>query len=234
MFQIEQSRLGRIVVPAALPRGFGLFYTTRDFHGRLNEAIGAQIAGVIRERFSIDAVLATCTQVHGAHVSRAERGAAWRECATCDALWADAKGVALGIKVADCLPVTLIDPQKCVIANIHSGWRGAVQNITAATVEAVPLDPALSFAYLGPSIRSCCFEVGEEVAREFAEDFVDRSRARPHVDLVAFTSKVLISKGFSRDRVFDSGLCTRCEGSVFHSFRRDREGGGRNLAIVAQ
>jgi copper oxidase (laccase) domain-containing protein len=75
--------------------------------------------------------------------------------------------------------------------------------------------------------------VGEEVAQQFDSKYVGRSHRKPHVDLVAFTRDILLAKGFAHERIFDSGLCTRCEGSIFHSFRRDGAG-GRNLAIVAQ
>jgi copper oxidase (laccase) domain-containing protein len=91
-----------------------------------------------------------------------------------------------------------------------------------------------AYAYLGPSIRVCCFEVGEEVASQFDEKYIDRSHAKPHVDLVAFTTDILRSRGVSAMRISDSGLCTRCPDSIFHSFRREGKGGGRNLAIVAQ
>jgi hypothetical protein len=131
--------------------------------------------------------------------------------------------------------VSLIDPHHDIIANIHSGWRGAAQRITALSIEAIPkLDAASAYAYLGPSIRACCFEVGEEVAQQFPEQYVDRSPAKPHVDLPTLTVDLLRNKGFSGERIFDSRLCTRCNGSIFHSFRRDGARGGRNLAIVAQ
>lgn len=230
-FEIEPSALGRIVVPKVLPRGKALFYTTIDFHGRLDDAIAQQINELIAKRFGVDANLATCTQVHGVTVQRVEKTPDWRECDSCDALWTSDPRVALGIKVADCLPVTVIADG--VIANIHSGWRGAVRNITAVTVDALPIDTAQAFAYLGPTIRVCCFEVGEEVATQFPQQFVDRRYAKPHVDIPAFTAAILRERGIAADHIFDSGLCTRCEGSMFHSYRRDRAT-GRNLAIVAQ
>lgn len=230
--EIEVTPFGRIVVPTVLPDGFALFYTTLDFHGRLDDAIGRQIADVIRGRFGIEATLSTCTQVHGVAVRKAPRAGSWRECDTCDALWTDEKNVALGIKVADCLPVSIVAPARGVIANIHSGWRGAAKGITGATLEAIPHQGA--YAWLGPSIRACCFEVGEEVAEQFDARYVDRSHPKPHVDLVTMTMDTLRNKGFAPGKIFDSGLCTRCDGSIFHSFRRDGKGGGRNLAIVAQ
>ncbi len=238
MWRIETTALGRIAVPPEIPAGFAVFATTRDYHGRITPEMANAITGVVRERFGLTTTLTTCTQVHGARVARAHRQSAWRECDSCDALWSEETGVALAIKVADCLPVTLIDPAHAVVANVHSGWRGAVQRITAAAIDAVenatPFDAAGAFAYLGPSIRACCFEVGEEVAAQFDAQYVERTRAKPHVDLVALTTDLLRARGFAPERISDSGLCTRCEGSIFHSFRRDGGGGGRNLAVAAQ
>jgi polyphenol oxidase len=244
--------LGRIVVPRGVPPGFTLFYTTNDFDGRIDDRI---------RRVIHPATLATCHQVHGvasvrAGFSRPDRlKPVHTQEPTCDALWTDEKNAALAIKVADCLPVSIIDPKNSIIANIHSGWRGTVQGITATTLDAAPLDPSESFAFLGPSIRVCCFEVGEEVAAQFDARFIDRTLGpKPHVDIAAVTIAVLRDRGFAAVRIVDSGLCTRCgsgvagllgysvaqqpsnsitEQPLFHSYRRDKRA-GRNLAIVAQ
>jgi YfiH family protein len=234
MWSIETTQLGRVAVPPSVPPGFALFCTTRDFDGRLSGERAERLTDVARQRFGVDAQLATCTQVHGVTVQRAMSEKAWRECDSCDALWADHRGVALGIKIADCLPVSMLDPAHDIVANAHSGWRGAVAGVTAAALDASRVDPATSFAYLGPSIRVCCFEVGEEVATQFDERYVDRTQAKPHVDLVRFTIDVLLGRGFSDERISDSQLCTRCEGSIFHSYRRDKEGRGRNLQVAAR
>ena len=238
MWTIEQSAIGRIAVPPSLPPGIALFSTTSDYFGRITHELSHDLTNVARDRFGVDATLTTCTQVHGKSVARANASKTWRECDSCDALWSDETHTALGIKVADCLPVTMVDPTHAVIANAHSGWRGAVQQITAETIDAIArstaFDAASSFVYLGPSIRSCCFEVGEEVAEQFDGAYVDRSHAKPHVDLIAFTTEILRARGFAAERISDSGLCTRCDGSIFHSFRRDGKGGGRNLVVVAQ
>ena len=234
MWSIESTKnLGRIAVPPFVPPGFAVFCTTRDFDGRLSGERADLLTGVVRERFGIEATLATCTQVHGVTVHRAVKEEAWRECDSCDALWSDHPHVALGIKIADCLPVAVLDAAHGVIANAHSGWRGAVAGVTAAALDASQVDPATSIAYLGPSIRVCCFEVGEEVASQFDARYLDRTHAKPHVDLVRFTMDILRERGFSDERISDSELCTRCEGSIFHSYRRDKEGRGRNLQVGA-
>jgi YfiH family protein len=236
MWAIEQTEIGRIVVPLSLPDGFGLFYTTIDFEGRLIGDAAAQLMRIVREQFGIEATLATCTQVHGRNVVRAQSG----ECDSCDGLWSSDPGTALGIKVADCLPVTIADIPRGVIANVHSGWRGAVQKIAAEAIDAIGSVTPAAQAWLGPSIRVCCFEVGEEVVDQFresyadAERFVDRSGAKPHIDLPRLTAALLIERGIAPVNIHDSGLCTRCEGSIFHSYRRDAGRGGRNLAIAAR
>ena len=244
-WEVEASSTGRIVVAPNLPEHFALFYTTADFDGALDDESIALLRETLLDRFGIEASLASCGQVHGVEVVDAGASSKWCEYSGCDALYTANGGMALGIKVADCLPVTLIDPLQSVMANIHSGWRGTAARIVPATVSRLrtetAFDPSSASAWLGPSIRSCCFEVGDEVAAQFvsefddAERFIDRSRGeRPYLDLAKLTSSLLSGLGFDRNRIHDSGLCTRCEGSIFHSYRRNGPRAGRNLAIVAR
>ena len=241
---IEQTSIGRILVAPA-PEGRALFYTTRDFPGALTAESTEHLRTILRDRFGIEAALATCQQVHGSDAVRIHAGTEpWCEHNSCDALFTERSGVALGIKVADCLPVTILDPLHQVMANVHAGWRGSVKKIVPETIERLrretTFDPAASSAFLGPSIRSCCFEVGSEVVDEFAAAFPFSSRhviprtPRPHLDLVSLTTDLLVSSGVPESSVSDSGVCTRCEGSLFHSYRREGTASGRNLAVAAQ
>ena len=208
-FSIEPSPIGRIVVAPEVPAGHRLFYTTRDYEGAIGEKLQAFVGMPI----------AHCHQVHGRTLC-----APTDALAECDALWSDLPA-ALAIKTADCLPVSFIAEEK--IANIHCGWRGAAQRIVDVALDTVGVPAA---AWLGPSIRVCCFEVGEEVAEQFDEAFIDRTHAKPHVDVAGLVAARLRERGVAR--VHDSALCTRCDGSIFHSYRRDGKGGGRNLAIL--
>ena len=80
-------------------------------------------------------------------------------------------GVLLTIRIADCLPVLLVDPQHRVVAAVHAGWKGALARIIEKAVgdmrRAFGSDPQQLIAALGPSIRACCYEVGEEVEQSF-------------------------------------------------------------------
>lgn len=241
-FLIEPSAVGRIAVPDFIPPGRAIFYTSIDFPGDLSGVAADALQSVMRDRFSVEAGLVSCHQVHGIRSERVAATDSWVEKQRCDALWSSEPQVALGIKVADCLPVTLIDLSSSVIANIHSGWRGAAGRIVEETLDQLPpIDPDTTYAWLGPSIRVCCFEVGEEVVEQFQQSFdsvepyVDRATGRkPHLDLASLTVERLRGRGLRSDSIFDSKLCTRCSGSIFHSYRRNGPRSGRNLAIVAQ
>ena len=83
---------------------------------------------------------------------------------------------------------------------------------------------------IGPAISRCCFEVGEEVAAGFADEFVERSRAKPHVDLIAAVQSELANAGVSR--VFAVGECTVCNPGKYFSHRGERGDTGRMLSVA--
>jgi polyphenol oxidase len=245
-FEIRPSLLGCVVVATAAPPPFAVVYTTRDFDGVLDDSSVARVEQLLFECTGVRRRLATCRQVHGdVAVSVVSSKEARCDVGECDALITASPEVALGIKVADCLPVSLVFPERRVVANVHAGWRGAASDIVSKTLAAVKdahgVEAGEAIAFLGPSIRRCCFEVGEEVIEAFERrfgsmgDFTDRSPgARPHFDLVGQTAGLLRLKGVAEERIHDSGFCTRCDDSIFHSYRRDGKRAGRNLALVAQ
>ncbi len=149
----------------------------------------------------------------------------WRENAfsSADALVTREKNIPLVTFFADCVPVFLLDAEKEVLALAHSGWRGTVEGISRLTVEHMcknyGSNPKDIIAAIGPSVRKCCFEVGEEVAEHFDEQFVDRSRSKPHVDLQGRIIKQLTDTGIKKENITDSGLCTVCKSDIFYSHR---------------
>jgi len=89
-------------------------------------------------------------------------------------------GVLLTIRIADCLPVLLVDPRQRVVAAVHAGWRGAQARVIEKAVgdmrQAFGSDPRTLLAALGPCIRACCYEVGEDVVEAFQASFRDADR----------------------------------------------------------
>lgn len=92
-----------------------------------------------------------------------------------DALIADSAGIFLGIRVADCVPILMVDPDRRAVAAVHAGWRGALNRIVEkAAGEMCRMfgsRPRDLLAAVGPSIRSCCYEVGEELVDAFCGAF---------------------------------------------------------------
>jgi len=96
-----------------------------------------------------------------------------------DALLTHQAGILLSVRTADCLPLLLVDPKHRSVAAVHAGWRGALARIVEKAVgemrRVYASEPRSLLAVLGPSIRRCCYEVGEEVEEAFQESF-------PHAD----------------------------------------------------
>ena len=155
-----------------------------------------------------------------------------------DALVTDEPGVLAGIRTADCLPILLVDAVGQKVGAIHAGWRGTVAEITARAVEAMACQfgtrPADVWAAIGPGIGSCCFEVGPEVAVQFAPQFPERAdlHHRSCVDLVESNRRQLIKAGVPVNHIESGDLCTVCRPTEFHSFRRDKELAGRMIAAL--
>jgi hypothetical protein len=179
------------------------------------------------------------TQVHGRRVVTVEERPAEGEtvdAGSCDALVTRLAGVALVVQTADCVPVLLVVSD--AIGAVHAGWRGAAANVAGAAMEsllALTEDPGSVRAWLGPAIGPCCYEVGGEVAGQFAAEFVRPSGdGRPRLDLPAVVRSQLEAAGVRPGNIVVGAACTRCGGERFASWRRDREGAGRMIALVAR
>ena len=108
-------------------------------------------------------------QVHGAHVHVCGEDPSGPP-VEADALVAVGAAKAVGVLVADCVPVLLADPAAGVVAAVHAGRRGLVAGVVPAAVRAMAAAGAgrLS-AVLGPSICGTCYEVPEALQREVAD-----------------------------------------------------------------
>jgi polyphenol oxidase len=159
-----------------------------------------------------------------------------------DALFTDKPKLLLTVRIADCLPVLLVGLQQRAVAAIHAGWRGTLDCITEKAVvqlqQTLNVNPCNLIALLGPSIRSCCYEVGSEVADAFRKRFADsdrlfrQERGRHFLDLATAARAQLANAGISPERILASNLCTRCHADLFYSFRREGAAAGRMVAVI--
>jgi len=181
--------------------------------------------------------LAGAAQVHGvrAAVITSPGQARLANLPEVDILVTTVHGLGLLIKQADCQAVMLYDPVNRVVANVHCGWRGQVQNVLGETVQLLGSKfgtrPADLYAAVGPSLGPCCAEF-RNFRREFPPALWTYQVRPTYFDLWRLSRDQLAAAGLSPARLDLAGLCTRCAADDFYSYRRDRVT-GRQGAIIA-
>ena len=183
-------------------------------------------------------------QVHGRTVLAAEGDAKAMTDREADALVAEAgSGAAVGMRVADCVPILLGDRVRGHVAAVHAGWRGVVANVLGASIEELAklgTEPGDLAAAIGPCIGPCCFEVGADVGAQIAEATSpgviarrDEPRGKAYVDLRLAVRTQLRALGIPNEMIEDVGGCTRDDAEAFYSYRRDGDASGRLLGVIA-
>jgi YfiH family protein len=189
----------------------------------------------VREVLEPQARLMLMRQVHGTELALAP----WAEPPAADAAGAEARGVALGIETADCLPVLFVDARTRRLAAAHAGWRGTAAGIVTRVVSWL-VERGSSAAdlrvALGPCIGACCYEVGDELRPQFEPEdrvlFRAGARGRPHLDLRAINERQLVAAGIRPEHIEHVAECTRCRPDLYFSFRRDGAGAGRMISYI--
>jgi YfiH family protein len=207
----------------------------RENRARAARAIGADPARLVGLH-----------QVHGAAVARVREP--WRvsEGLRADAMVTDRPEIALGIVTADCAPVLFGDPAAGVIAAAHAGWRGAVEGVLEATVDAMAAlgaaRPGITAA-IGPCIGQSSYEVAADLraavlARGLSDERFFQPAERPgrwQFDLASYCAARLVACGIGR--VDTLGLDTLLDEARFFSHRRRTLAGGgaigHQISIVA-
>lgn len=149
----------------------------------------------------------------------------------CDGLVTDDPAVTLITGHADCMAFYFYDPVKRAIGLCHAGWRGALARIGSEVVrmmqECYGSDPKDILAGVGPSICPGCFEVGEDVARDFERAFPDctlrgtNAAGNPTVDLWQVAVSQFLDSGILPQNIELMGVCT-FEDERLYSHRRDK------------
>jgi len=206
---------------------------------------GSDPATVLREVTGATPTLRTLRQVHGAAVHRVlkdELPAAGAAVPEGDALVTSDGDVALGVWVADCVPILLCDPERRALGAVHAGWRGTVAGVLTAAIEALRSlgsRPADLRAAFGPAIGACCFEVGEVVVEALllrdpgAGACVVLAGDRPRLDLIEANRRQALAAGLAPHHLQAAGLCTFCRGDLLESYRRGGGGAGRMAGLIA-
>lgn len=213
---------------ANLGRGLGdAPDAVEENHARLAGAVGYPVGRLFE-----------VSQVHGARIREvgATEDPRVVRAEEADAIIAREHGVAIGVRVADCVPLLMSVRGQPEVAAVHAGWRGVASRIAVRAIEALRDGRAVEVdVALGPHIRQAHFEVGEEVVDALlgstpgCEGAIDRTRPKPHVDLAAVLRAQLAPHAAE---VLDAGGDTYSEPARFFSYRRDGGTTGRHVAVV--
>jgi len=178
----------------------------------------------IRRKIGIaDWPLLTAEQIHGDKIVIACRAEAERrrvdlaptsdkEFAGCDGFITNQRGIALGIHVADCCAVYIVDPIMPAIGLVHSGKKGTALGIAGKAIqqmkETFGSNPVNTIVQLSPCIRPPHYEI------DFAADIVEQCRAE------------------GVKQIHDNGICTACHLDLYYSYRAEKGKTGRMLAVL--
>lgn len=161
-----------------------------------------------------------------------------------DALVTGVPGAAVGVAVADCLPLLIADPNAGVVAAVHAGWRGlaagVIENAVDTMVAGFGAKPVDLVVGIGPAIGACCFEVGPEVLDAFNDrGYGDQARVpgppadRLYCNLSAVAAAIIRQLGVPPEHVTDAALCTKCNSDWLWSYRQDGDNAGRMICGIA-
>ncbi len=150
------------------------------------------------------------------------------------------KGVLIGVFTADCVPVIIVDEVTGVMAAIHSGWKGTLNNIVLhgvnEMIETYGSKPKNMKAFIGPHNKVCCYEVSEELIDTFKQNEIfkneDINEGR-NLNLQRCVEVELLKAGIIPENIIAVNLCTYCsEETKLFSYRKKDESKGRLFSFV--
>jgi len=147
-----------------------------------------------------------------------------------DGLVAARRGLLLASTAADCVPVSIVDPEAGVVALVHAGWRGAAGGILRRGVERAREAGAETRrlrVHLGPAICGACYEVDRPVLEAFGAP-----GERACIDLRGRLVEDALGAGVPEPNVTVSTFCTRCGDEALHSHRGSGGEAGRMAAFT--
>jgi len=157
--------------------------------------------------------LLTAEQVHGDKIAIVDRPVeAGNQLAGCDGIITNQRNVLLGIHVADCCAVYIVDRKAPAIGLIHSGRKGTELSVVTNAIRQMGKrfgsNPADLIVQLSPCIRPPHYEI------DFAAKIIEQCRAEAVTE------------------IHDSGVCTACHVDLYYSYRAEKGRTGRMLALL--
>ena len=163
-----------------------------------------------------------------------------RDYSDVDGLITNIPGIVLATYYADCVPLYILDPVNKAIGLSHSGWKGTVNRIGENTLklmnENYGTNPKDVICCIGPSICQDCYEISEDVANEFINEFgknnkilYNKGNGKYQLNLWESVKQVFLDAGVEYDNIYTTDICTCCNKDELFS-HRGHHGKRGNLA----
>ncbi|MCD7808749.1 MAG: peptidoglycan editing factor PgeF [Erysipelotrichaceae bacterium] len=160
----------------------------------------------------------------------------------CDALYTRDSNLWLWTFHADCCPVLLYCEDQRIVAAIHSGWKGTVNEIvgkvTKHLIDHENCHPQSIYAYIGPSLEQRNFEARDDIidlvnqmSFDTHEFYIDHHNGTYHLNSKGLIKQQLLNLGILDNHITVSPYCTLEEKDLFYSYRRDKSQ-NRNISII--
>ena len=119
----------------------------------------------------------------------------------------------------------------------EGGWKGTLLGIAKRTIETAKerlgCEPEDFTVWFGPSIRSCCYRISDDVAILFDDEcFQPSAKQGATLDLIGINRKQLLDCGVKDKRMFTTNCCTCCDDKLFYSYRREKENTSRMVGFL--
>lgn len=179
-------------------------------------------------------------QVHGTKVSLVTKKDQGKILPNSDGLITNDPQVTLMLRIADCIPIFIFDPNKRAIGLVHSGWRGTVGKIILVAMQKMitefGTDPSELKLFLGPSIQACCNKVKDPMQHHLPEwkPFIKKRNSDFAVDLPGFVAKTAKTAGVKESNIKLSDSCTFTSNNLFSyaRWKKSQEKEGRFASLV--
>jgi YfiH family protein len=145
-----------------------------------------------------------------------------------DAVITNRKGILIGVRTADCVPILLYDKKNKVCGAVHAGWRGTAAAILKKTINTMRSSFNSSsqniLLAVGPSIKMCCYNVGHDVLESIINatgeyEYFMKQGEKCFLDLALANKHQAIASGIREENIWLSDECTCCLYDKFYSYR---------------
>jgi len=138
------------------------------------------------------------------------------------------------IATADCIPLFIYDSNSQYYGLIHCGWRGIVSEIHIKALKDM-INRGCSTnninIYIGPSIKGCCYEIGEDIVANFSPKAINKINDKIYLDLIKEIKTKLLEIGIKSNNIVESNICTY-ESKECYSYRKERGLNGRMYSMM--